>query len=194
MPRTIRAILIVLMATGCATHKPASLNMPDHQIEENIYRYQYAMVSPVQQTSMEYRDENLFCRLLPQELVIGLDIINLRQEPISIDWNQVRVIDPDGNAHSVVQNMVILRDMHRTRLPTTIMPQGVLNETVAPSDYAYLGFTGWQQRPIFPKTEDALNLKGAKVGVSLPVKFQNRVTNYLFEFVVTDVTKGILIR
>ena len=111
MPRVICATLIVLMATGCATHKPASLNMPDDQIEENIYRYQYAMVSPVQQASMEYSDENLFCRLLPQELVIGLDIINLQEETITIDWNQVRVIDPEGNAHPVVQNMVILRDM-----------------------------------------------------------------------------------
>ncbi|MEE2710850.1 MAG: hypothetical protein VYA69_14795 [Gemmatimonadota bacterium] len=194
MPRIICAVLIVLLATGCATRKPASLNTPDHQIEEIIYRYQYAMTSPVQQASMEYRDDNLFCRLLPQELVIGLDIINLQEETITIDWNQVRVIDPEGNAHPVVQNMVILRDMHRTRIPTTIMPQGVLNETVAPSDYAYLGFTGWQQRPIFPKTEDALNLKGAKVGVYLPVKIQNRVTNYLFEIVVTNVTKGIMIR
>ena len=192
MPRIICAILILLFATGCATRRPGSLNTADLQAEEFIYRYQYAMTSPVQQGSLEFRDENLFCRLLPQELVIGLDIINLQEEPISIDWNQVRVIDPEGNAHPVVQNMVLLQDLHRTRIPTTILPQGVLNETVAPSDYAYIGFTGWEQRPIFPKTEDALNLKGAKVGVSLPVKIQDKVTRYLFEIIVTDVKKGVL--
>lgn len=194
MFRTGIVSIVMCCLWGCAAHKPASLTTPEYHEEEIIYRYQYAMTNPVQQDGMEFRDETLFCRVLPKELSIGLDIINVSEIPISIDWNQVRLIDSDGTPHPVVHGMVLLRDLQRANLPTVIMPQGVLNESVAPSDYAYLDFSGWQQRPIFPKTVAALGLQGMRFGVAVPVQIKGAVKNYLFEIEVTGVVKDVIIR
>jgi hypothetical protein len=152
------------------------------------------MTSPVEQSRLEFRDERLLCRLIPQELAIGLDVINLGGDPISIDWNQVRLIDPEGKPHSIIHKMVLLPDVNRRHLPTRIEPQGVLNETVAPIDYVFMDFTGWRQRPIFPNTEDAMNLKGATFGLTLPVKQRNTVRTYRFEFQVKDVWRVVQVR
>ncbi len=194
MLKTTFVLFAALWMTGCATNRPASLDTPVHSEKGIIYRYQYAMTSPDSQPGMEFKDGMIFCRVLPGELSIGLDIINLSDAPITIDWNEVRLIDPEGGSHRILHNMVLLRDLHRTHTPTVIMPQGVLNESVAPMDYAFLDFSGWQQRPIFPKTEEALEFNGLKYGVSLPVKTEERVSTYLFEIEVTGVTRDVIVR
>lgn len=152
------------------------------------------MTRPVRQRSLEFQDETLLCRLLPAELNIGLNIVNLSENPIMIDWNEVRLIDPEGVSHPVLHNMVILPDISRRNLPSLVMPQGVLDETVAPLDHVFMDLTGWQQRPIFPKTDAALQLQGATFAVALPVKHRNEVTHYLFEFQVTEVMRTVIIR
>ena len=184
----------ICLFAGCAAYTPPSFTTPEVREEQIVYRYTYAMTSPVEQTSLEFRDEALLCRLIPQELVIGLDVINLGVDPVSIDWNQVRLIDPEGVPHSILHKMVILPDVNRRLLPTHIEPQGVLNEAVAPIDYVFMDFTGWKQRPLFPNTEDAIDLKGATFGITLPVKRKNAVKTYMFEFQVTDVSSVVLVK
>ena len=193
--RWIYLVGFTCLLLGCAphTHTPASLTTPEYHKEEIIYRYAFNMTKPLQQVSLEYRDETLLCRLLPKELNIELNIVNLSEEPFSINWNDVRLIDPEGVSHPILHDMVILSDVRRENLPSLILPQGVLDESVAPIENVALEFSGWTQKPLFPKTEEAMNLKGSTFGVSLPVKQEDETRNYLFEFQVTEVFRVVLV-
>lgn len=187
----MRYLLIAcfLFILGCAAHTPPSLEPPQAPVEtETLYTYIFGMTKPVAQRSLEYRDGTLLCRLRPKELEVGLDIINLSDAPFAIEWDQARFIDGNGTPHPVLHKLVLLSDISRRQTPTLILPQGVLNDAVAPKTHVFMDSIGaWHQRPLFPKTEEALQHRGATFGVVLPIKINNAVEIYTFEFQVQDV-------
>ena len=180
--------------SGCAsrnTHTPPSLIAPGDLPEDREYRaeysYTYKLIEPVQTELLEYRDDILFCRLIPGQNTIGLDIYNISPAPFYVDWNQIRMIDSEGQSHGVLRRLELLSDGVREQALSLILPQGVLSETLTPKNTVYMTMTGWTQHPLFPNSEAALSMKGQTFGLIIPVQQDASVKTYRFTFEVSDV-------
>lgn len=187
--------VIVSCCLGCMpkpAHTPPSLTPPStsrvvQKTGETIYTYHFTMVTPAQHNPLEFKDNGLQVRFMPRETVIELTVYNLGTEPLILLWDQTIYIDPQGLSHPIVHRNVNLADTSRRQTPTLILPQGVLSDSIAPIDYIYNSPSGWRQYPIFPRTKEALKLKGSTFSIVLPIKIQETVNSYTFQFQVTDV-------
>ncbi|MBI4552063.1 MAG: hypothetical protein HY710_07355 [Candidatus Latescibacteria bacterium] len=192
--RRLVAIITVGWCAGCGprpAYTPPSLSPPrsvaEKQVPVTVYTYHVTMVTPAQHNPLEFRDETLQIRFMPRETVLEFAVYNLGTRPVVIVWDQAAYIDAQGVSHPIIHKGVLLADTSRRQTPTMVMPQGVLNETIAPVDYIYNSSSGWRQRPMFPKTEESQKLKGTTFGVILPIKTQETVKPYTFQFQITDV-------
>lgn len=193
----IRSVLLLsfcMLSAGCATrhtHMPPSLIAPGDLPEDREYRteysYSYKLTEPVQGESLEYGDGMVFCRLIPEQNRIGLNLYNLSEEPLYVDWNQIRVVDPDGQSHGVIRKLELLSDGVRAQALSLIPPQGVLSDAVTPKNNVYMNTSGWAQKPLFPNSEAALSLKGRTFGLIIPVKQDESVKTYRLTFEISDV-------
>ena len=182
------------MYSGCATrntYTPPSLiapgDLPEDREYKTEYTYSYKLTEPVQKDLLEYRDEILFCRLIPGQNTIGVDLYNLSSDPFYVDWNQIRMIDSEGQSNSVLRQLELLSDGVREQDLSLIMPQGVLSDALIPKSNVYMNMTGWTKKPIFPNSEAALSMKGQTFGLVIPVKQEASVKTYRFTFEVSDV-------
>ncbi|MBM3262476.1 MAG: hypothetical protein FJY97_03500 [candidate division Zixibacteria bacterium] len=191
MISVFRVSLFVLMLfwAGCASKPPPSLVAPgaDRVVFETVYTYAYTLTGPVSHNLLEYRDTLAFCRLIPREKEIGVEVYNLSDNPVRIDWDEVRFVDPEGNAHPVLHELVPLADGVRRQTPSVIPPQGMLSDAITPKPYVYADITGWERKSIFPRSEAAMRMKGQTFGVILPVRQETVVTTYSLSFAVSDV-------
>jgi hypothetical protein len=182
------------MYSGCAsqnTHTPPSLIAPGDLSEDREYKteytYAYKLIEPAQIDLLEYRDDLLFCRLIPDQNTIGVDIYNLSSDPFYVDWNQIRMIDAEGLSQGVFRRLELLSDGVREQDLSLILPQGVLSDTLTPKNKVYRNMTGWAQKPLFPNSAEALSMKGQTFGLVIPVKQEESVKTYRFTFEVSDV-------
>lgn len=187
-------ISLFCMYSGCAsqnTHTPPSLIAPGDLPEEREYKteytYTYKLIEPAQKDLLEYRDDLLFCRLIPGQNTISVDIYNLSSDPFYVDWNQIRMIDSEGQSHGVFRRLELLSDGVREQDLSLILPQGVLSDTLTPKNKVYSNMTGWARKPLFPNSAEALSMKGQTFGLVIPVKQEESVKTYRFTFEVSDV-------
>ena len=176
---------------GCAGKMPPPSLVPpgaNRPLFETIYTYAYTLTEPMNQNRLEYQDAIALCRLIPKEKEIGVEIYNLSDKPIMVDWDKVQFVDPEGLLHTVVHELVPLADISRRQTPSLIMPQGMLSDSVAPKDYVFTTITGWEQRSIFPRSAAASGLKGQSFGVTIPIKIENEVKLYALKFAIADVS------
>ena len=187
-------LLILVFACfwgGCAGKTPPPSLVPPgayNQALETVYTYAFALTEPMNSNRLEYQDSIALCRLIPKEKEIGVEIYNLSDKPITVDWDKAQFVDPEGALHTVVHELVPLADTSRRQTPSLILPQGMLSDSVAPKDFVYTTITGWEQRPIFPRSAAASSMKGKSFGITIPIGYQDSVKLYTLKFAIADVS------
>lgn len=175
-------------------------NLSNSQIEqwdvkfhsgEYLASYDVKLQKSTPPNSLTFVDQDIAVRFNISKEQIGFALSNKTTEPIKIDWDQVSYIDIDGESHKVIHSGIRLMDRANPQSPTIIPPSAKITDMVYPSGYVYYEkgrYGGWREMPIFPDAPSALKYKGQSFGVFLPIEVKGKVENYLFKFIIKDVS------
>lgn len=114
---------------------------------------------------------------------LGVEITNIGKLGVTIDWNEVSIVDQSGAAHKVVHRGVKMADRSAVLAPSTIPPGGTLDDFIYPSEY--IGFQSggryissqWIGKNFIEGMKP-----GAKFRVFFPLKLATGVIEQLFVF------------
>jgi hypothetical protein len=158
--------------------------------------YRFAMQKPVASDTMAYEDDsvkvvyrvekdsmncNIESGVLQYEDYTGIDFImeNKTDKVLTIDWNKLSFKDPAGNSGPVFHNGIRFIDRSGPKVPTTIPPQGRINDIVIPCDAAQLGDNGNWKVSLFPSPR---KIPQFTYGIYFPVEIGETAKTYEFEF------------
>jgi hypothetical protein len=114
---------------------------------------------------------------------ISIVISNNTDSIITIDWNRVTFIDPNGTSgNSVMHNNIKYTDCSSNKSPSIISPKGRLVDDIVPcygvrfNSGGDFSLAGWEVKMI----PDASEIKNVTFGLYLPIQFGTIIRNYIF--------------
>jgi hypothetical protein len=137
---------------------------------------------------------------------MAFSLENKTEQSIKIPWDEAAFIDEAGRSHRVMHAGVKFDDREKSQAPSVVVPEGLLRDIVAPTDYVHwregtrYAAGGWVQRCLLPDFDvhgsslkgeyatfaDFENAAKSKVGktiqVLLPLGIGDVVANYIFAF------------
>lgn len=185
MKKILRISLLCLLVTGCASYLSGV---------GNYFTYSFAPVEPLSPT-MEFADSNISVKFTILKTSVGFVLRNLTNKPIKVIWDDASIVQY-GEAKKIMHTGIKYIDREQHQPPTTIPSNARIEDQLTPTDKVwYSSYDGWQTLSLFIDDDmgkpqfrtAALTCKGQKLGVLLPVEIDGKVTNYQFEFLITDV-------
>jgi hypothetical protein len=141
-------------------------------------KYVLTMVSPVRSRILQYSDPDLWFSFSISESSIELKMKNNSRSEVKVIWSDAEFTDVFEQTHLVT---------HFGGGNSTIYPGLVLAETVEPVSFASGEYGGWRADRILPRTQDAGEIAGRTIALSLPVQVEGIQRMYLFKFQVAEV-------
>ncbi|MEE8483299.1 MAG: hypothetical protein V3S46_01775 [Nitrospinota bacterium] len=177
-PGGLAVMLAVLLVAGACA-------------EFTAYRYRqwYAMVKPVESWEKRYEDNGAAFRFEITEKRIKVFFENRSGSEITLMWNKVRYIDPEGKSHRIANNQTLFRRKSGKIIPTNV-PAGEREENVMVpvGNIEKMERWTWSIKPLFNMEDDtALENRGKIFSVVFPVEIGNVEKVYKFDFIVTNV-------
>jgi len=153
--------------------------------------YSFGMTKPKVSKDLLFEDAFINISFVISKRQIGFVILNKTSNPIKIDWNQASYIDVLNESHKIMHSGVKYVDRANVQPPTIIPPTAKIEDMVFPTDYIYYTsgkYGGWNEIPLFPEAPKARLFKGKTFSVFMPMEINGSVKNYLFTFIVEDVS------
>jgi hypothetical protein len=157
----------------------------DHSYYDS--KYVFSLIKPKLSQTLEFEDELIAIVLDVGTKQIGFTMQNKTDNPISIDWNQISYIDLSGTAHRVIHQGVKLIDRDKPQAQTVIPPTAKIVDFVYPADLVTWRENDWEELPLLPPSQEALQHKGQTFGVFIPLEINGQKKNYLFTVKIVDV-------
>jgi hypothetical protein len=149
---------------------------------------------------------------LVNSLNISFSIQNKTDHSIKIPWDEAAFIDAKGSSHRVMHSGVKYTDRANPQAPSIIARKASIEDIVFPADYVYWREGSryspgrWEEKPFFVSTDfhgtytkgDYPSLEsfeqaaksniGKSIQVLLPLQIEDVINDYIFTFVVENVT------
>ena len=142
-----------------------------------------------------YQDSLIMIKWEYSTTSLGFTLQNLSNKTIKVIWEEASYIDEKGQSNRVMHNGVKYIDRSQSQPPTTIIRGSTISDMIVPVDkvgYASGQYGGWYTRPIFEtnawsasetlKMYDAL--RGKTVSVLLPIVYEGRTREFIFNFLI----------
>ncbi|MCX5860197.1 MAG: hypothetical protein NT056_09985 [Proteobacteria bacterium] len=139
-------------------------------------KYAFSLVEPAISESTAMQDETLRIIITPGVYEIGLLIDNLVWEPVFINWNDARYIDPDGKTQRLIHRGIKLQDKEVPQASGKIRPRESLDELIIPFDKIKQSMEGWYIEHLFDGYEN--RTPGFEFGIVLPVQTKAGKSEY----------------
>lgn len=139
-------------------------------------KYSFSLVEPAISESTAVQDETLRIIITPGFYEIGLLIDNLSWEPVIINWNDARYLDPDRKTQRLIHRGIKLQDREVPQLSGKIPPRESLDELIIPFDKIKQGMEGWYIERLFDGYEN--RTPGFEFGIILPVQTKAGKSEY----------------
>jgi hypothetical protein len=124
---------------------------------------------------LELTDDLVTVTIQPGTQGIGLRIKNNSEEPLKIDWTSASIVDPNGNAQSVIHYGTKLINKDDYQKPTTIPPSAAINDILVPSNSVEWTDSGWRFLRLFSlAASNARSLNGKEISVFLPIQIAGK--------------------
>ena len=174
------------------------------------FDYKYKLTKPNESEALAYSDNKVDITIDVRESYLDLKIQNYSDRPLKIIWDEASFVK-NGEAQKIIHKNVKFIDKEKVQAPTVIPVNSFVLEMVQPIDdikfkttsYGRNGISSyWSSRPIFrpyagtssPKYVDKFLRPqiGSRIALYLPIEYNGKKLEYLFEIVVTDIwlTKG----
>lgn len=200
----LSSVLLLLLA-GCihiAIQARYEFNLIDMQRSKRVID-KYGAGS-IDKENLIFEDKLIKVVFSPQENGIGISILNNSDNSIRMLWDESSYIDFDGSSHRVIHLGTRFIRADQPQPVMTIAAGARLDDLMVPADYAQWETTtslvwktdtsGWNIRPLFPKTarfayekefENVIsNLDGKTFRVLLSLKVGDNINDYLSTFII----------
>jgi len=156
--------------------------------------------------SVEYEGEGVYGWLSFQDSIIQIKwnytitafeftLLNKTNKSLKVIWEEASYIDENGQSNRIFHKGVKYIDRSQSQPSTTIIRGTILSDLITPVDkVSYISGTygGWVTKPLFnvnswstsgsKELED--KIRGKTVSILLPIAFEGRTREYIFNFLV----------
>ena len=139
-------------------------------------KYAFSLVEPAINETPAVQDETLRIIITPDFYEIGLMIENISWEPVIINWNEARYLDPDGKTQRLIHRGIKLQDKEAPQGSMEIPPRESLGELIIPFDRIKQSMEGWYIERLFDDYEN--RTPGFEFGIILPVQTKAGKSEY----------------
>jgi len=139
-------------------------------------KYAFSLVEPAVSESTAMQDETLRIIITPGVYEIGLLIDNLIWEPVMINWNDARYIDPDGKTQRLIHRGIKLQEKEAPQVSGKLPPRESWDELIIPFGKIKQSMEGWYIERLFDGYEN--RTPGFEFGIVLPVQTKAGKSEY----------------
>lgn len=182
--------LFALTISSCAVTK-----YPYRGAYGGVYKYQYELIKPNQDTSRYYKDDKISIKFNVRISELSFMLSNNSNETMKINWDDLSLV-VNGVADKVTHRGIRYLEKAALQPPTSIPPGASIDDFVLPINKAkFTAYQKWVHEDLFP-IEDSykadirksiLNNKGSEFSLYFPLEFGGKVTEYTFVFRIKDV-------
>ena len=148
--------------------------------------FKMVMTDPIPQVDkITFTNDEISAKFFLQgKNIINLEIQNLTNKMIKIDWNQIAFVDTEQKTHKVIHTGVLYKDRNELQAPTIIppIPMTKINDALFPLDLIEFKsniWTGakWVSNNFISDQDDQKSL-----AVFIPLDIGGTVKYYTFQF------------
>ncbi|MBI3005099.1 MAG: hypothetical protein HYY49_06735 [Ignavibacteriales bacterium] len=188
-------IFCFLLFTGCGASRQGLSGTGSK------YEYEYRLSVPsdsqktglVDEANLLFHDDSLIVQFKIDDAAIHLQLQNLADSYLVVDWAKVRILHKGKNS-KIRQSLGFYADSTKLPVSISLPPLGFVRDYVTPSENVYYDGSRWVERDLFP-TWDTWTVEGVtairnqignSVVLTLPVWFGSFEKTYVFEFRITS--------
>ncbi|KMY67206.1 hypothetical protein AAU61_09975 [Desulfocarbo indianensis] len=165
-------------------HVPESaINVVGWEIKPQspVFRYHIKLIKPARSNELSYKDNFISISFKPNYKQLAFQLRNESSKPIRVLWNEASFVDVESKAHKIIHKGIKLINKEKEMTSTTIPPEAILDDLVAPIDLTELVDNKWKTRDILPRQKIG-ELKGKCFSFFLPLTIGDMKKEYLFKF------------
>jgi hypothetical protein len=141
-------------------------------------KYVLKMVSPAENRLLEFADQDLEFSFSVSETALEVKIANRSRAAVKVIWR-------DTEFRDVFEQTQLIA--HVGGGDSTITPSGLLKETIEPvGGNTTTDYEGWRAGRVLPRTQDAGEMTGRSIALSLPVEVEGVRRSYRFAFQIAE--------
>ncbi len=183
---------------GAATPHPATAppeGMPAGAVSggatdthEALFDIRFSMTLPGS-PKFNFRDRDLSFYFRPTPEVLNMQVENLQNRPVWIDWDRSVFRDVVGRTYKVAHSTTQWKERYSVQAQTQIAGLQPYSDYMLPMDYLLdpAGRDEQLHRPLVPVDASAPQYSGLDFGVDLVFMIENQPRNYSFRFRVASV-------
>jgi hypothetical protein len=153
----------------------------------------------------EFSDEMIEGKFYFTSRSIGFELKNKTNYTMKILWDNCAFIPPSGETKRVIHEGVKLIDRNNAQLPSIIIRNGKITDSLTPSDNIYYSGgqygTGWNYKNLFKDFDiysgslDNILIEAQQeylnqvFSILLSFEIEGNVNDYIFNFDITDIEK-----
>lgn len=191
-------------STFVAKHTERFINIPipdinnrekvkDYKIEvvKVLYyaKYTIELEKPLKSPNLNYSDQSIEIGFLFKESSVEFSLKNKTEDALEIDWNKISFVNTDNVSTKIFHSSIKYSDKEKSMVETIVPPESIIQDVVFPVNKVRLESNEWVSDPLLPLFYSDEDLVGKKMKIFIPMKINNRVTNYTFSFNISAVEK-----
>jgi len=139
--------------------------------------------------AFNFRDRDLSFYFRPTSAVLVMQVENLQDRPVWIDWDRSVFRDAVGRTSKVAHSTTLWKDRFSVQAQTQIYGLKNYSDYMFPMDYLLdpAGSAVQLHRPLIPVDASAPQYSGREFGVDLVFMIEQQPRNYSFRFKVASV-------
>lgn len=146
------------------------------------YIWHFFLESPVLSENLSFSDDYIDIIFSVDETDVGFNIRNKTDRGIKIIWDDISMINPDGNSSRIIHNGIRLMDRNIPQATTMIPPKSNVLDMLVPSENIYYLTNGeWGTNPLFAGA-DRLIWDGKEFSIYFPLEINGDRKEYIFKF------------
>jgi hypothetical protein len=155
---------------------------------EALYDIRFIMTLP-SSPKFNFKDRDLSFYFRPSPEVLNMQVENLQNRPVWIDWDRSVFRDLVGRTYKVAHGTTQWKERYGVQAQTQIAALQPYSDYMLPMDYLLDPAGSDQQlhRPLVPLDASAPQYSGVDFGVDLVFLIENQPRNYSFRFKVASV-------
>ena len=126
-----------------------------------------------------YVDNQISLTIIPEDDCFRINLKNLTQSTININWDDIIYIDEKSESQRVVHSGIRYIDVNAPQTPTKIAKNSVLNDVLIP---AHRVFYGGVENILYRRSVKSLHTEGTLVYLILPVEINGISHEYTITY------------